>query len=42
MHDNICDKCKWHNLFWEDSGCAKRNAMEPCKFELKEDEHEAD
>lgn len=37
-----CDKCKWYNLFWEDSGCAKRNAMEPCEFEPREDEYETD
>lgn len=30
-----CNKCKWNNLFWEKSGCAKRNAMEPCEFEEK-------
>lgn len=42
MSDNICDKCKWYNLFWKNSGCAKRNNMELCKFEPKEDKYEAD
>lgn len=31
-----CTGCKWHNMFWENSGCAKRNDMERCKFEQKE------
>lgn len=31
-----CADCKWRDLFWENSGCAKRNAMERCKFEQKE------
>ena len=34
--DRKCEKCKWNNLFWEQSGCSKFNAMKPCKFEPKE------
>ena len=34
--DKKCENCKWNNLFWEESGCCKFNAMEPCKFESKE------
>lgn len=32
-----CENCKWHNQFWEESGCSKLNAKEPCMFEPKED-----
>ena len=34
--DRKCKNCKWNNLFWKESGCSKRNAMEPCMFEPKE------
>ena len=34
--DKKCEKCKWNNPFWEESGCNKINAMEPCMFESKE------
>lgn len=30
-----CENCKWNNLFWAESGCAKFANMEPCKFEPK-------
>jgi hypothetical protein len=30
-----CEKCKWNNMFWEESGCARFNAGETCKFEPK-------
>lgn len=30
-----CQKCKWNNVFWAESGCARFNAGEPCKFEEK-------
>ena len=33
--ESKCEKCRWNNLFWEESGCAKFNAGEPCKFEEK-------
>lgn len=28
-----CEKRKWNNMFWEESGCARFNAGELCKFE---------
>ena len=34
--DRKCETCKWNNLFWEESGCSKFNAMEPCEFEPQE------
>ena len=33
ISENKCTDCKWNNLFWAESGCAKRNVMEPCEFE---------
>lgn len=38
--DRKCETCKWNDLFWEESGCSKFNAMEPCGFEPKEVRHE--
>lgn len=33
-----CANCAHHDVFWKGSGCSKKAAMEPCKFEPKKEE----
>lgn len=32
----LCNKCRYNNVFWKNSGCNLKNGMEPCHFESKE------
>lgn len=34
--NELCNKCRHNNVFWENSGCNLRNGMEPYNFEPKE------
>lgn len=31
-----CLECKYHDFFWEGSGCVLLNSMEQCRYEPKE------
>lgn len=31
-----CLECKYHDFFWEGSGCVLLNGMEQCRYEPKE------
>lgn len=31
-----CAECKYHDIFWDGSGCLLLNNMEKCKFAAKE------
>ena len=35
MKEN-CAECKYHDIFWDGSGCLLLNNMEICKFIVKE------